>query len=66
MREGTIVSFGELPALKQRAVVLKTQGMTHAAIAKRLQREFKATTTKKTLDKWLAPSGALWQPLYDA
>lgn len=62
MTEGIIADFGELPALKQRAVVLKTQGNTHAAIAKQLQREFKSKTTKKTIDKWLAPTGALWQP----
>lgn len=63
MREGTIASFSELSALKQRAITLKTQGHTHAAIAKDLQTEFKTKTTKKTIDKWLGPAGALW-PAY--
>lgn len=62
MTEGTTRDFAELPALKQKAVLLKSHGNTHAAIARRLSAEFQSSTTKKTVDGWFETDGLLWRP----
>lgn len=62
MTEGTARDFTELPALKQKAVLLKSHGHTHATIASRLRVEFETNTTKKTVDGWFETDGLLWHP----
>lgn len=59
----TFRSFTQLPEFQQRIVVLKSQGLHHQNIAKRVAHEFGVSCSKNTINQYFAAGGTLEQAL---